>query len=140
MGATVEATITMRLLGHPSDRGTPVLATFRYDSERPFAVETAFHLSDVDVVWTYARGLLLDGLQAHSGQGDVRVWPLLPHPSSGIEPMVRMELSSPTGHALLETESTDLRRFLDRSLAVCPEGEESALLDIDSWLASLLQT
>jgi hypothetical protein len=140
MAATVESTVTMRLLGHPADAGTPVAATFRYDVARPFAVETAFHLSDVDVIWTYARDLLILGTREHTGQGDVRVWPVLTQPSSGVAPMVRMELNSPTGHALLEADARDVIGFIEQSLRICPAGDESEHLDVDAWLDALLRT
>jgi hypothetical protein len=140
MSTTVETTVTMRLLGHPSDVGTPVSATFRYDVARPFAVETAFHLADVDVVWTYARDLLITGMTEHTGQGDVRVWPVLPQAGSGVAAMVRIELTSPTGHALLEAKRDDVHRFLEQSLSLCPRGDESEHIDVDQWLAGLLRT
>ena len=140
MSATVESILSMRLLGHPADRGTDVSATFRYEVRKPFAVETAFHLASTDVVWTYARDLLLSGLIEHTGQGDVRVWPVIPDPSSGLSPLLRMELSSPSGHALLETAASDINAFLTKTLALCPSGQESTHLNIDAWLESLLRT
>lgn len=140
MSATVRADIEMRLLGHPADCGTPLTTTFSYDVSRPFAVETAFHLSDSDVIWTYSRDLLLTGLVEHTGQGDVRVWPVLPEPSSGVRPMVRMELSSPSGHALLEADAGDVSDFLSQTLGACPCGTESEHLNIDAFLDSLLRT
>jgi hypothetical protein len=140
MSATVETKVTMRLLGHPSDVGTPVSATFRYDMARPFAIETAFHLADVDVIWTYARDLLWTGMSEHTGQGDVRVWPMLPEPGSGVTSMVRIELTSPTGHALLEAKREDVHRFLEQSMKLCPLGDESQHIDVDQWLAGLLRT
>lgn len=140
MSDTVAADIQMRLLGHPADSGTPVTTTFRYDISKPFAIETAFHLADTDVIWTYARDLLLTGLVEHTGQGDVRVWPVLPEPSSGVRPLVRLELTSPSGHALLEADAGEVGEFLSHTLDVCPCGQESRHIDIDSFVESLLGT
>lgn len=137
---TVQADIGMRLLGHPADSGTAVTTTFVYDLTKPFAVETAFHLSDSDVIWTYARDLLIAGLAEHTGQGDVRIWPVLPPASSGVPPMVRMELTSPSGHALLEADAGEVSAFLQKTLQMCPHGQESAHLDIDAFLESVLRT
>lgn len=139
MADTVEATVTMRLIGHPAEPGTPVAATFRYDLTRPFSVDTAFHLSDIDVVWTFARDLLLQGIDEPAGQGDVRVWPVVAT-TEHAAPRIRIELTSPTGHALLEAHTADIRAFLDATLRACPTGEESLHVDVDSWLDELLRT
>ena len=61
----------------PGATSVPVRAELRYDIADPYAVQVSFHTgSDTDAVeWTFARSLLTEGVSAHAGEGDVRVWP-----------------------------------------------------------------
>ncbi|MEV8323894.1 SsgA family sporulation/cell division regulator [Kitasatospora sp. NPDC059811] len=84
-----------------------------------------------DIVWVFARQLLSAGLELPAGVGDVHV-----RPAVGRRTMV--ELRAPEGTALLQFDTTDLRRFLWRSRLLVPEGEEHLHLDADRALAELL--
>ena len=48
-----------------------------YTSADPYAVTTTFQTAGGNVVWTFARDLLVRGLTAPAGDGDVHVWPCL---------------------------------------------------------------
>ena len=114
----------------------PVEAAFGYDPGDPFAVRAEFTLApdDEPVVWVFARDLVVQGLHAPAGQGDVALWPSR---SQG-QPMVCLALSSPDGQALLECRRGDLVAFLDQTLATVPAGDESRHLDVDTPLVRLL--
>ncbi|MCG6496337.1 SsgA family sporulation/cell division regulator [Kitasatospora sp. A2-31] len=84
-----------------------------------------------DIVWVFARHLLAAGLELPAGLGDVHI-----RPATGRRTMV--ELRAPEGTALIQFDSTDLRRFLWRSRVVVPDGEEHLFLDPDRALAELL--
>ncbi|MFF2077744.1 SsgA family sporulation/cell division regulator [Kitasatospora sp. NPDC058162] len=141
MYSSVEETVQARLILSPH-RSARLRVVLSYLPEDPFAVRMAFpaefSLDDVvddrggeDIVWVFARQLLSSGLELPAGAGDVHVRPAL-----GRRTMV--ELRAPEGTALLQFDSTDLRRFLWRSRLVVPEGEEHLHLDADRALAELL--
>ncbi len=119
--------------------GTPlkVAASLRYDTSDPYAVHVTFHTGgagdDTQVVWTFARQLIVDGLDAPAGIGDVRVWP----GSSG-GAVVALALCSPSGEALFEVPRQALADFLARTCAEVPVGYEDRYIDIDAELTTLL--
>ncbi|MFJ4189716.1 SsgA family sporulation/cell division regulator [Kitasatospora sp. NPDC089509] len=141
MYSAVEETVQARLILSPH-RSVRLRVVLSYLPEDPFAVRMAFpaefSLDDApdgqsaeDIVWVFARQLLSSGLELPAGPGDVHVRPAL-----GRRTMV--ELRAPEGTALLQFDSTDLRRFLWRSRLLVPEGEEHLHLDADRALAQLL--
>ncbi|MFJ8475453.1 SsgA family sporulation/cell division regulator [Kitasatospora sp. NPDC094011] len=141
MYSAVEETVQARLILSPH-RSVRLRVVLSYLLEDPFAVRMAFpaefSLDDApdgpgaeDIVWVFARQLLSSGLELPAGAGDVHVRPAL-----GRRTMV--ELRAPEGTALLQFDSTDLRRFLWRSRLLVPEGEEHLHLDADRALAQLL--
>ncbi|MEV7599396.1 SsgA family sporulation/cell division regulator [Kitasatospora sp. NPDC089797] len=141
MYSAVEETVQARLILSPH-RSVRLRTVLSYLPEDPFAIRMAFpaefSLDDAadgqgaeDIVWVFARQLLSSGLELAAGAGDVHVRPAL-----GRRTMV--ELRAPEGTALLQFDSTDLRRFLWRSRLLVPEGEEHLHLDADRALAQLL--
>lgn len=141
MYSPVEETVQARLILSPH-RSARLRVVLSYLPEDPFAVRMAFpaefSLDDAadgpdteDVVLVFARRLLCSGLEAPTGVGDVHV-----RPTVGRRTMV--ELRAPEGTALLQFDTTDLRRFLWRSRLLVPEGEEHLHLDADRALAQLL--
>jgi hypothetical protein len=112
-----------------------VAASLRYDTKDPYAVHVAFHTGDEEeVVWTFARQLLVDGLDHESGLGDVRVWPWQDRSGRA----VALALSSPSGQALFEVQRDVLADFLLRTYVEVPLGLESEHVNIDAELALLL--
>ena len=108
---------------------------FGYDPRDPFAVTVTFRTVYGDVIWTFARELLLEGVDAPSGDGDVHVWPC--EDDDG-RPVVVIELESDDGQLMAQAPRWAVRRFVNRTLRAVPEGTESALLDIDAALDALL--
>lgn len=138
---SVLAEVALRLVA-PDGASLPVHARLHYGTSDPYAVHVAFQTGGApgdgkdgaEVVWTFARQLLADGLEKPSGMGDVRVWPWTDQGSSA----VALALSSPSGQALFEAPRDALAAFLQRTYAEVPLGLESEYVDVDAELASLL--
>ena len=106
-----------------------------YRSSDPFAVAMTFVTSDGNLVWTFARDLLIHGAESPTGDGDVHVAPAIG--LSG-RAMVSIELSSPDGHLVLMARSSDVSDFIARTVAVVPPGAESESFDADLLISQLL--
>ncbi|MFJ2778864.1 SsgA family sporulation/cell division regulator [Kitasatospora sp. NPDC087315] len=145
MYTAAEETVHARLI-ISTHRSIRLRVTLTYRPEDPLAVRMAFpaefsldepadgpgpDTGGQDIEWVFARQLLTAGLELPSGIGDVHIRPAL-----GRRTMV--ELRAPEGTALIQFDSTDLRRFLWRSRLLVPEGEEHLHLDADRALAELL--
>lgn len=111
-----------------------VPATLRYSSADPLAVHIDFPsevcLADGDATWIFARSLLDAGLRGPAGDGDVHMWPC------GDDRTV-LELHSPYGLAVLQFDTSALRRFLLRTYAVVAAGEEDLEDIVDRGLTAL---
>lgn len=126
-----ELSLHLVIAGQPS---VPMAAELRYDTADPYAVHATFRADDSQVTWVLARELLMTGLQAASGLGDVQVMPSEEHPES----VVLIKLSSPDGVAVLAANAADLRGFLLRTCDQVPPGAEAEFLELDLKLAQLL--
>ncbi len=115
-----------------------VAASLRYDTSDPYAVHVTFHTGgtgdDTQVIWTFARELIVDGMDTAAGMGDVRVWPV----SGADGAAVALALCSPSGEALFEVPRQALADFLRRTCAEVPVGYEDRHVDIDAELLALL--
>lgn len=132
-GATVRQSVTM----HCVDVGVAAAldVDLGYSAADPFAVTAAFQTEYGEVVWTFARDLLIRGLTRPVGDGDVEVWPAVGFTGAA---MVRIEFRSPDGELLVETPSRGITTFVNQSLRLVPAGEESAHLDVDDLIDQLL--
>jgi hypothetical protein len=96
-------------------------AALTYSAEDPYAV-----LLDSDAwVWGMSRSLLLDGMSRPTGDGDVRVMPVL-------QTLISFDLRSPDGHATLFIARSDVEEFIRLSEAMVPLGHEK-------WEESLMR-
>lgn len=123
----------------PGESTLPVAARVSYDAADPYAVTVCFQLgqsADEDIVWTFARQLLTDGVSRPAGEGDVQVWPA----AGGVDGAARvcLRMSSPHGEASFEGAMVDVVSFLASTYVIVPTGEESSRLDVDAALARLL--
>ena len=111
-------------------RTVEVPATFEYDAGDPWAVRITFPAdrggTATPVRWVVARELLLQGVTEPAGEGDVQVFPSIDEHGRAA---VVMELCSPDGRLVLQLCTSELHRFLARTLAVVPLGAESIDLD-----------
>ena len=134
--ATVTAEIELHLVV-PGGPSLPVVADLRFDTNDPWAVRVAFQTGgegDGIVEWMFARQLLTDGVTQACGEGDVRVWPAL----HGIECVVNLAMTSPSGSALFEIDRDSLVEFLQQTYLAIPTGTEGDAVDLDNELALLL--
>ncbi|WP_307623412.1 SsgA family sporulation/cell division regulator [Streptomyces sp. V3I7] len=135
MSTAIEQTVEARLVA-AAPRMPTIPATLFYDRLDPFAVRMSFPapstLEGVEVRWTFARELLMAGLDAPEGHGDVRVRPY------GYDRTV-LEFHSPEGTAVVHVRSGEIRRFLRATTDLVPVGAEHRQRDLDQDLADLLR-
>jgi hypothetical protein len=134
------ATFTHPLVADASDLDgttTAIRTELCYDSSDPYAATVRFRTEQGDVVWTFARDLLLGGLVEPTGDGDVHVWPCMDDAGRDV---IVLELCSPVGDALVFLPPEAVASFTDRMLATVPAGEESAHIDLDAVVAALLSS
>ncbi len=115
----------------------PVPADLSYSSADPYALTIAFLLGEGPVPWIFARDLLVGGLVEPTGDGDVHVWPCV---NDEGDPVVTIELCSLDGDALVEVRAQDAAEFVRRTHALVAPGAETAHVDFDSMVSSLLGT
>ncbi|MCL8011645.1 SsgA family sporulation/cell division regulator [Streptomyces sp. AS02] len=116
------------------ERELPVPAKLRYASTDPLAVHLDFpgevSLDGQGATWIFARSLLEAGLRGPAGDGDVHIWPCGPERTV-------VELHSPYGMALLQFDTPALNRFLLRTYAAVPAGEEDLGAVVERGLTAL---
>jgi hypothetical protein len=112
-------------------------AELGYYPADPYAVTATFRTTGGDVVWTFARELIIGGLTAPAGEGDVHVWPCV---DSAGRSMVIIELNSPDGELLVQVPSKDLYRFVNRTLSAVPLGGEADYIDLDLLILQLIES
>ncbi|WP_051174407.1 SsgA family sporulation/cell division regulator [Amycolatopsis orientalis] len=98
-------------------------AELLYDASDPWAVTLIVHTgSRGRVHWMFARSLLTDavvagGAYGRVGDGDVGIMVRGSH--------VLLELTSPSGRAILRLPRADVDRLLDEAEQLVPEGSET---------------
>lgn len=118
---------------HTQGEPVPVSTRWTYRADEPFAITVAFATERGRwVEWIFARDLLIAGLDAPSGEGDLHV---MPHPTD--EELLLLEIHSPSGSAMFELDRDDTEDFLAHTLDLVPTGTESTHFDIDRLLAEL---
>ncbi|MFC5290610.1 SsgA family sporulation/cell division regulator [Actinokineospora guangxiensis] len=112
----------------------PVRSRWTYRTEEPFTVSAAFQTdNDSWVEWVFARDLLLTGLTAPAGEGDVR---FRPGEESG-QRVLLVEIESPDGHAMLVMDHADVAGFAAATAALVPVGGEDDFFDVDALIAEI---
>ena len=61
----------------PQGEATAIDADLVFDPADPYAVTMVFRTGVQEVLWTFGRELLVEGLYEPTGDGDVHVWPCL---------------------------------------------------------------
>jgi hypothetical protein len=121
----------------PWERAVDVPATLGYRRDDPYAVSLTFHARSGDVRWVLSRTLLLQGLAAPAGQGDVKIYPSIDDEGRAA---VILDFSSPDGHLVAETPANEIQSFLARTFALVQVGTESDHLDLDRLVEALLDS
>ncbi|MGW1543450.1 SsgA family sporulation/cell division regulator [Streptomyces sp. NPDC002309] len=133
MDITLQQPAPARLIT-AEEREVPVPVTLRYLSTDPLAVHFDFPpescLDGEALSWSFARTLLQDGVRGPAGGGDVHIWPCG-------RALTVLELHSPRGLALLQFDTSALRRFLLRTYAVVAAGQEDVAGAVERGLSSL---
>ncbi|MEE1754323.1 SsgA family sporulation/cell division regulator [Streptomyces sp. SP18CS02] len=106
-----------------------------YQTKDPYAVRMTFHLpGDAPVTWTFGRELLLDGISAPTGDGDVRIGPVGSDELSD----VTIVLQVGGDRAYFRASAPPLVAFLDRTDRLVPVGQERSLADFEEDLEQAL--
>ena len=152
ISATVSAELGLRLVA-AEQTIVPLVASLHYSGSDPYAIRMAFHVGPEDPVeWIFARELFADGMTTPEGDGDVQIWPSVAESKDadndagndaggkarGPLSVLNIKLCSPFGEAHFEAPIEAIASFLDRTYGIVPMGRESAVIDIDGELSSLL--
>ncbi|MDN3026045.1 SsgA family sporulation/cell division regulator [Streptomyces sp. S.PB5] len=134
MHTVVEQPARARLI--TSERqDVPVFATLRYVPADPLAVHVDFpadvSLDGRPVSWAFSRELLREGMETPAGHGDIHVWPCG-------RALTVLEFHSPDGMALVQFDTDVMRRFLLRTCAIVPVGQEDLGPAVDRGLYALV--
>ena len=121
----------------PWGRTVDVPTTLTYVTNDPYAISLTFHSASGDVEWVVSRSLLLQGLAAPAGDGDIKIAPGIDEQARAV---VVLEFSSPDGHLVALTTSREIQTFLARTFAAVPVGTESSHLDMDGLVEALLDS
>lgn len=132
--AAVTSVLTLELIDAEGTT-TPLETEFSFDPADPLAVTAAFLTVAGRVEWTFGRDLLIGGLYEPTGDGDVHVWPCLSSDGSAV---VIIELCSPDGELLVQAGSRSIDHFVTSMLDSVPDGQESAFVNFDDEIASIL--
>lgn len=119
----------------PWGRNVEVPTTLGYRADDPYAVTVTFHSQGVDVAWMVSRTLLLQGLAAPAGEGDVKVYPSIDDLARAV---AVLDFSSPDGRLVAQANAHDMQTFLARTFAMVPVGSEARFFDIDALLSALV--
>jgi hypothetical protein len=119
----------------PWGRHVSVPTTLGYRNDDPYAISMTFHSGSGDVEWVVSRTLLLQGLAAPAGQGDVRIYPSIDEHARAV---TMLDFCSPDGRLVAQADSHELQAFLSRTFAAVPVGTESQHLDLDGLVTALL--
>lgn len=121
----------------PWGRIVDIPTTLGYRQNDPYAVSLTFHAGSGDVEWVMSRALLLQGLVAPAGEGDVKIAPSIDEDARAV---VVIDFSSPDGRLVAQASSHEVQTFLARTFAMVPVGTESRHLDIDRLVELLLDS
>jgi len=116
---------------------TPVVTRWTYLPDDPFAVTFGIRTGgDRWVEWMLARDLLVAGLGAPAGVGDVRLRPDRVHDCD----VLVVQISSPDGQATLEVDRDLLDHFVESTKEAVPLGSEATVVDMDAEIEKLTRT
>ncbi|MGH3837877.1 MAG: SsgA family sporulation/cell division regulator [Pseudonocardiaceae bacterium] len=119
------------------EAAAPVVTRWTYCTDDPFAVTLEIQTRGNRCVdWVLARELLVTGLSAPAGIGDVRVRPA----QVGEWDVTLVEIRSLEGHAVLEVDRNLLQQFVEATFDVVPLGDESAVIDMDAAIEKITRS
>lgn len=110
-------------------------AELRYDVADPYAVSMTFRRGERQVTWVFGRALLMRGVHEPTGDGDVQVFPSVGADGRAV---VLLELTAPSGHALVQAQARDVLTFLACTTRAVWPGTEADHLSVDDVITALL--
>jgi hypothetical protein len=119
----------------PWGRLIDVPTTLAYRTDDPYAVALVFRSGGGEVEWVVSRTLLLQGLAAPCGDGDVKIVPSIEEDG---RPVAILDFCSPDGRLVAEADASALQDFLQHTFELVPVGAESKHIDMDRLIAALL--
>jgi hypothetical protein len=119
----------------PWGRVVDVPTTLGYSVADPYAISLVFHSASGDVEWVVSRTLVLQGLAAPCGEGDVKIYPSIDEEARVV---AILDFCSPDGRLIAQADSMELQSFLASTFEMVPVGVEGKHLDIDGMIAALL--
>ncbi|GAA5122203.1 SsgA family sporulation/cell division regulator [Haloechinothrix salitolerans] len=112
----------------------PVLSRWSYTPDEPFTITVEFQTShDSWITWVFARDLLLAGLKAPAGIGDVR---FVPFEDEG-DRLLLFQVESDQGRASWFLNRDEAEEFATMTLDAVPLGAESEHLDVEALIAGI---
>jgi len=112
----------------------PVLSRWSYNPDEPFTVTVEFQTSPENwITWVFARDLLVAGLKAPAGIGDVR---FVPFDDQG-DALLLFQVESDQGRASWFLNRDEADEFVAMTLDAVPAGTESDRLDIDLLISGI---
>ncbi|WP_052391143.1 SsgA family sporulation/cell division regulator [Streptomyces sp. NRRL B-24484] len=117
------------------DFDVPIPSCLRYHIKDPYAVHLdAFVDMTEPITWSFARDLLIRGVDEHASQGDVSIWP---GSDDGDPGSVFIFLNTENAAALLRAEHAEVRAFLDWTACVALPGTEAEHYDLEKFVRNL---
>ncbi|MGH3802277.1 MAG: SsgA family sporulation/cell division regulator [Pseudonocardiaceae bacterium] len=119
------------------EAAAPVVTRWIYCTDDPFAVTLEIQTRGNRCVdWVLARELLVTGISAPAGIGDVRMRPA----QLGEWEVTLVEIRSLDGHAVLEVDRDLLRQFVEATIELVPLGDESTAVDMDAEIEKITRS
>ena len=105
----------------------PLLTRWSYRADDPYAVTMSISRSSGRWInWLMARDLVVEGMLASAGLGDVRVAPF----SDEEFDIIEVKIGDDEGFAALEFDRDLMERFLAATFEVVELGSESDVIDV----------
>lgn len=113
--------------------GGSVVVNLCFDPQEPLEIVAVFDPYGDTAEWTLSRELLIEGMTAPAGHGDVAIH------RAGV--VVYLRLYSPDGVAVVTLPAGTVQRFISRTLRTVPRSREQALVDadVDAALTRILE-
>jgi hypothetical protein len=112
----------------------PLLTRWSYRADDPYAVTMSISRpSGRWIDWLMARDLVVEGMLAPAGIGDVRVAPF----SDDEFDIVEVKIGDDEGFAALEFDRELMERFLAATFDILARGSESGALDISAAIEKI---
>jgi hypothetical protein len=113
---------------------TPLLTRWSYRADDPFAVMLSIaRPSGRWIDWLMARDLIIAGLEAPAGIGDVQLTPFTDDEFDVLE----VKIGDDEGFASLEFDRDLIEWFLDATYDIVAVGAESTVMDVEAEIEKI---